>query len=48
VDILHLPDLYRQLSHLFEINQFESREIVGKAQEVEQLLERYAPEIVVK
>ena len=48
VDILHLPELYRQLSHLFEIKQFESREIVGKAQEVEQLLERYAPEIVVK
>jgi predicted nucleotidyltransferase len=43
VDILHLPDLYKQLTHLFEIKQFESREILEKAQEVEQLLERYAP-----
>jgi len=43
VDILHLPDLYTQLSQLFEIKHFESREIVEKAQEVEQLLEQYAP-----
>jgi hypothetical protein len=44
VDILELPDLYSQLSHLFEIKQFESSEILAKAQEVEALLERYAPE----
>jgi hypothetical protein len=45
VDILHLPDLYRQLSHLFEIKHFESREMLEKARQVEQLLEQYAPEI---
>ena len=44
VDLLDLPDLYKQLTHLFEIKQFESREIGEKAQEVEQLLERYTPE----
>ena len=43
VDILGLPDLYRQLSRLFEIKRFASREILAKAQEVEQLLEHYAP-----
>ena len=42
-EILGLPALYDQLSHLFEIKQFESDEIVAKAKEVEQLLEEYAP-----
>ncbi len=42
-EILGLPELYAQLSHLFEIRQFESYEIAEKAKEVEQLLEKYAP-----
>ncbi|HSB00524.1 MAG TPA: nucleotidyltransferase domain-containing protein [Anaerolineales bacterium] len=42
-EILGLPELYVQLSHLFEIRQFESSEIADKAKEVEQLLEKYAP-----
>jgi hypothetical protein len=42
-EILALPALYDQLSHLFEIKQFESDEIADKAKEVEQLLEEYAP-----
>lgn len=44
-EILGLPELYTQLSHLFEIKHFESHELVGKAIEVEQLLEKYAPSI---
>jgi predicted nucleotidyltransferase len=43
VEILELPELYAQLTHLFEIKQFESHEIANKAEEVEQLLEQYAP-----
>jgi predicted nucleotidyltransferase len=42
-EILGMPELYAQLSHLFEIRQFESSELVDKAKEVEQLLEKYAP-----
>ncbi|MEO8356616.1 MAG: hypothetical protein ABI621_11930 [Chloroflexota bacterium] len=42
-EILGLPELYSQLSHLFEIRRFESSEIADKAMEVEQLLEKYAP-----
>jgi len=42
-EILGLPELYMQLSHLFEIKQFESSEIADKAIEVEQLLEKYTP-----
>jgi predicted nucleotidyltransferase len=42
-EILGLPELYAQLSHLFEIRQFESSEIAEKAKEVEHLLEKYAP-----
>ncbi|MGZ9220601.1 MAG: hypothetical protein ACXW4Q_00715 [Anaerolineales bacterium] len=42
-EILGLPELYEQLSHLFEIKQFESFEIADKAKEVEQLLDEYAP-----
>jgi len=44
-EILGLPALYAQLSHLFEIKQFESYEIADKAKEVEQLLEKYAPSL---
>jgi predicted nucleotidyltransferase len=43
VEILGLPSLYEQLSHLFEIKKFESSEIADKAVEVEDLLEKYAP-----
>lgn len=43
VEILGLPELYEQLTHLFEIKQFESHEIADKAKEVEQLLEKFAP-----
>jgi predicted nucleotidyltransferase len=44
-EILGLPALYGQLSHLFEIKQFESYEIANKANEVEELLEKYAPSL---
>jgi hypothetical protein len=43
VEILGLPELYEQLTHLFEIQNFESTEIAGKAIVVEGLLEKYAP-----
>ena len=43
VEILGLPELYEQLTHLFEIRKFESTEISRKAIEVEALLEKYAP-----
>ena len=43
VEILGLPELYEQLTHLFEIRQFESHQIADKAKEVEELLEKYAP-----
>lgn len=42
-EILGLPELYTQLTHLLEIKHFESPEITDKAKEVEQLLEQYAP-----
>jgi predicted nucleotidyltransferase len=42
-EILGLPALYSQLTHLFEIERFESPELAGKAREVESLLEQYAP-----
>jgi hypothetical protein len=42
-EILGEPTLYNQLTHLFEIRQFESTEIAAKAKEVESLLEQYAP-----
>ena len=42
-EILGLPELYAQLSHLFEIRRFESAELADKALEVERLLEEYAP-----
>ena len=40
-EILGLPELYEQLTHLFEIQHFASTEIAEKAKEVEELLERY-------
>jgi hypothetical protein len=43
VDILQLPDLYRQITHLFEITHFESGQIQEKAHTVERLLEHFAP-----
>jgi len=43
VEILGLPELYEQLTHLFEIRQFESHEIAEKGNEVEEILEKYAP-----
>jgi predicted nucleotidyltransferase len=42
-EILGLPELYVQLSHLFEIKRFESTELADKALEVERLVEEYAP-----
>ncbi len=47
-EILGLPELYAQLTHLFEIKQFESSEIADKAKEVEGLLEKYAPSASMK
>jgi hypothetical protein len=43
VEILDLPELYEQLTHLLEIKNFESSEIAEKGREVEELLEKYAP-----
>ena len=43
VEILNMPELYEQLTHLFEIGPFESHEIVEKGKEVEELPEKYAP-----
>ena len=43
VEIVGLPALYEQLTHLFEIKRFESRELADKAKEVEDLLDKYAP-----
>lgn len=42
VDILGLPDLYRQLPHLLEIRRFESQEIAQKGGDLERLLDEYA------
>jgi hypothetical protein len=47
-EILGLPELYEQLSHLFEIEHFESNEIADKAEEVEKLLEKYAPSLTTR
>ncbi|MGQ0551242.1 MAG: hypothetical protein ACT4PY_16405 [Armatimonadota bacterium] len=43
-EILGLPDLYQKLPKLFEIRQFESREIAEKANVLAGLLEEYAVE----
>lgn len=44
VEILGLPALYEQLTHILEIQRFESDEVAIKAAKVEALLEEYAPE----
>jgi hypothetical protein len=44
VDILGLPELYARLPPLFEIGRLESDELVGKAAELQRLLEKYVPE----
>ena len=46
VEILVLPDLYAQVTHLFEIQHFASQEMLEKGQTVERLLEEFAPEAV--
>lgn len=38
-EILHMPELYRQLPELFKIERFESREIVNRAEALRHLLE---------
>lgn len=43
-EILGLPELYRQLPKLFEIDHFESLEMGWKAKELERLLEEYVVE----
>jgi len=43
VDVLALPDLYSQLTHLFEIRHFEGAELIERGKAVERLLETYAP-----
>ena len=43
VEILGLPELYHQLLCLFEIQNFESREILDKANILRGLLDEYAP-----
>ena len=43
-DILGLPELYRQLPGLFEIQHFESHEIADKAETLRLLLEQYVDE----
>jgi hypothetical protein len=44
-EILGLPELYAELSHLFEIQRFESVEIGEKAQTVERMLEEHAAQV---
>ena len=41
VEILGLPDLYQQLLHLFEIGNFESHEVLDKANILRDLLDEY-------
>lgn len=43
VDVLGMPELYEQATHLFEIRRFESDELVAKGRLVEQWFEQYAP-----
>jgi predicted nucleotidyltransferase len=43
VEILGLPELYQRLGRLLEMRDLESRELVAKAEEVESLLDQYAP-----
>jgi hypothetical protein len=39
VDILGLPELYPQLTRLFEIGLLESHELAGKAKDLGELLD---------
>ena len=41
VEILHLPELYPQLTALLEISHFESHEIAIKGEHLRKLVERY-------
>lgn len=41
VEILGLPELYQELTRLFEVHDFESREIAEKSVGVKKLVERY-------
>jgi hypothetical protein len=41
VEILGLPELYRELPALFEIGRFESEDITGKATRLSRLYEQY-------
>ena len=43
VEILGLPKLYERLLRLFEIRNFESHEILDKANSLRNLLDEYAP-----
>ena len=43
VEILELPKLYQQLPRLFETRNFESHEILNKANILRDLLDEYAP-----
>ena len=43
VEILGLPKLYERLPRLFEIHNFESHEILDKANTLRSLLDKYAP-----
>jgi len=43
-EILALPDLYQKLPKLFEIRQFESREMAENAYALAALFEEYAVE----
>jgi hypothetical protein len=45
VEILELPDLYPQLTRLFEIGHFESRELSGKADLLLGLLETHTSDL---
>lgn len=42
-EILGLPELYERLPSLLEIGQLESRALIGKAEALEDLLDRYIP-----
>lgn len=43
-EILGLPELYRQLPHLFEIKAFESRELLEKSEQLRELVAVYLRE----
>ena len=44
VEILGLPELYEHLPPLFEIGRFESTDLVGKAQDLQRLLDTFLEE----